>query len=126
MPPEQKIVAQRAIKLARRGLDNCIRSVTYREGLKYGMLRLFSHLRLSNEPSSCPLYSCKRHVCGVLFDSSRSFVVSLEQNFHGNRTDGGISPQECDPNAIMSTVEDLVHLLSNSKPSPRCDPHDKC
>jgi uncharacterized protein YheU (UPF0270 family) len=37
MPPEQKLVAQRAIKLAKRGLDNCIRSVTYREGLKYGM-----------------------------------------------------------------------------------------
>ncbi|CAE6529338.1 unnamed protein product [Rhizoctonia solani] len=36
MPMEQKLVAQRAIKLAKRGLDNCIRSVTYREGLKYG------------------------------------------------------------------------------------------
>ncbi|ELU38811.1 hypothetical protein AG1IA_07159 [Rhizoctonia solani AG-1 IA] len=57
MPMEQKIVAQRAIRLAKRGLDNCIRSEL-----------------------KC-IYS----------------------------------PQECDPNAIMSTVEDLVHLLSNSR-----------
>lgn len=80
MPPEQKLVAQRAIKLARRGLDNCIRSVTYREGLKYAV-----------------------HFTHVSATFAASFLIRLARLF----------PQECDPNAIMSTVEDLVHLLSN-------------
>lgn len=80
MPPEQKLVAQRAIKLAKRGLDNCIRSVTYREGLKYAV-----------------------HFTHVSATFAASFLIRLARLF----------PQECDPNAIMSTVEDLVHLLSN-------------
>ncbi|QRV97650.1 Fungal Zn(2)-Cys(6) binuclear cluster domain [Ceratobasidium sp. AG-Ba] len=80
MPPEQKLVAQRAIKLAKRGLDNCIRSVTYREGLKYAV-----------------------HFTHVSATFAASFLIRLARLF----------PQDCDPNAIMSTVEDLVHLLSN-------------
>ncbi|CAE6401834.1 unnamed protein product [Rhizoctonia solani] len=80
MPMEQKLVAQRAIKLAKRGLDNCIRSVTYREGLKYAV-----------------------HFTHVTATFAASFLIRLARLF----------PQECDPNAIMSTVEDLVHLLSN-------------
>ncbi|KAG8762185.1 hypothetical protein FRC11_010572 [Ceratobasidium sp. 423] len=81
MPMEQKLVAQRAIKLAKRGLDTCIRSVTYREGLKYAV-----------------------HFTHVTATFAASFLIRLARLF----------PQECDPNAIMSTVEDLVHLLSNS------------
>ncbi|CAE6447708.1 unnamed protein product [Rhizoctonia solani] len=80
MPMEQKLVAQRAIKLAKRGLDTCIRSVTYREGLKYAV-----------------------HFTHVTATFAASFLIRLARLF----------PQECDPNAIMSTVEDLVHLLSN-------------
>ncbi|KAG8737967.1 hypothetical protein FRC10_007454 [Ceratobasidium sp. 414] len=80
MPPEQKLVAQRAIKLARRGLENCIRSVTYREGLKYAV-----------------------HFTHVTATFAASFLIRLARLF----------PQECDTSAIMSTVEDLVHLLSN-------------
>ncbi|CAE7145755.1 unnamed protein product [Rhizoctonia solani] len=76
MPMEQKLVAQRAIKLAKRGLDNCIRSVTYREAV---------------------------HFTHVTATFAASFLIRLARLF----------PQECDPNAIMSTVEDLVHLLSN-------------
>ncbi|CAE6502791.1 unnamed protein product [Rhizoctonia solani] len=80
MPMEQKLVAQRAIKLAKRGLDNCIRSVTYREGLKYAV-----------------------HFTHVTATFAASFLIRLARLF----------PQECDPNSVMSTVEDLVHLLSN-------------
>ncbi|CCO29962.1 hypothetical protein BN14_03986 [Rhizoctonia solani AG-1 IB] len=80
MPREQRLVAERAIKLAKRGLDNCIRSVTYREGLKYAV-----------------------HFTHVTATFAASFLIRLARLF----------PQECDPNAIMSTVEDLVHLLSN-------------
>ncbi|KAF8711861.1 Fungal specific transcription factor domain, partial [Rhizoctonia solani] len=85
MPMEQKIVAQRAIRLAKRGLDNCIRS---RPTLIF--------------PSSAV------HFTHVTATFAASFLIRLARLF----------PQECDPNAIMSTVEDLVHLLSNSPAVP--------
>jgi hypothetical protein len=80
MPREQRLVAERAIKLAKRGLDNCIRSVTYREGLKYGMslLCLSRGVAPNVDPPliSCSFYPCNRYFCGIFFDTSSSLVVS--------------------------------------------------
>lgn len=71
MPPEQKLVAQRAIKLARRGLDNCIRSVTYREGLKYGMFfSAFPRLRILTDPAAV-------HFTHVTATFAASFLIRL-------------------------------------------------
>ncbi|CAE6484908.1 unnamed protein product [Rhizoctonia solani] len=105
MPREQKLVAQRAIKLAKRGLDNCIRSVTYREGLKYGKSLLVS---VPAQPLT-DLRSSAVHFTHVTATFAASFLIRLARLF----------PQECDLNAIMSTVEDLVHLLSNIVPAGR-------
>lgn len=42
MPPEQRALAMRSISIAKAGLDICVRSASYRTGLKYGV-SLFSN-----------------------------------------------------------------------------------
>ena len=41
MPEEQRLLALRSIDLASRGLETCLRSPDYRDGLKYGALSFF-------------------------------------------------------------------------------------
>lgn len=41
MPEEQRLLALRSIDLAKRGLETCLRSPNYRNGLKYGTVSLF-------------------------------------------------------------------------------------
>jgi hypothetical protein len=50
MPEEQRLLALRSINLAKRGLETCLRSPNYRNGLKYGAVRF--------PPPPSPFSSC--------------------------------------------------------------------
>ena len=60
MPLVQKRVAAEAIQAARQGLNCCLQSNSYREGLKYGMRTLLDVNGIEDSLtmcSSCTIYS---------------------------------------------------------------------
>lgn len=82
MPPKQRELALRSIKIAREGLDITVNSASYREGMKYGasFTTLFVVV-VHPFTKSCSLHSCNSDLCGFIFTPSLSPFVSNSRQF---------------------------------------------
>lgn len=80
MPPEQRALAMRSIHIAKAGLDICLRSASYRTGLKYGMCPT-NHIPAEKRTNlSCAFsrtfHACQRNFCCQFLDQTGAVIVS--------------------------------------------------